>query len=40
MSPPARQGHELAVLLSVASRIEPELMRAVRITVAPLLDAI
>ncbi|WP_405534912.1 FxSxx-COOH system tetratricopeptide repeat protein [Streptomyces sp. NBC_00075] len=38
MSPPARQGHELAVLLSVASRIEPELMRAVRITVAPLLD--
>ncbi|MEU6225393.1 FxSxx-COOH system tetratricopeptide repeat protein [Streptomyces sp. NPDC047042] len=38
MSPPARQGHELAVLLSVVSRIEPELMRAVRITVAPLLD--
>ncbi|UIX30071.1 FxSxx-COOH system tetratricopeptide repeat protein [Streptomyces sp. GQFP] len=38
MSPPARQGHELAVLLSVASRIEPELMRAVRIAVAPLLD--
>ncbi|WP_234354532.1 FxSxx-COOH system tetratricopeptide repeat protein [Streptomyces sp. NRRL WC-3618] len=38
MSPPARQGHELAVLLSVASRIEPELMRGVRIAVAPLLD--
>lgn len=38
MSPPARQGHELAVLLSVASRIEPELIRAVRIRVAPLLD--
>ncbi|MDX3451045.1 FxSxx-COOH system tetratricopeptide repeat protein [Streptomyces sp. ME02-8801-2C] len=38
MSPPGRQGHELAVLLSVASRVEPELMRTVRIAVAPLLD--
>ncbi|MER6160283.1 FxSxx-COOH system tetratricopeptide repeat protein [Streptomyces sp. NPDC001868] len=38
MSPPAWQGRELAVLLSVASRIEPELMRAVRIGVAPRLD--
>ncbi|MFF3379204.1 FxSxx-COOH system tetratricopeptide repeat protein [Streptomyces sp. NPDC002680] len=38
MSLPAGQGHELAVLLSVASRIEPELVRAVRIVAAPLLD--
>lgn len=37
-TPAARQGRELAVLLSVTTRIEPELMRAVRITVAPLLD--
>lgn len=36
--PRPRQGHELAILLSVAARIEPELMRAVRVTVAPLLD--
>ncbi|WP_251017219.1 FxSxx-COOH system tetratricopeptide repeat protein [Streptomyces sp. ISL-1] len=36
--PRPRQGHELAVLLSVATRIEPELMRAVRVSVAPLLD--
>ncbi|MQY13669.1 hypothetical protein SRB5_38190 [Streptomyces sp. RB5] len=33
-----RPGRTLAVLLSVAARIEPELMRAVRITAAPGLD--
>ncbi|MEU6342931.1 FxSxx-COOH system tetratricopeptide repeat protein [Streptomyces sp. NPDC046977] len=34
----ARPGRELAVLLSVTSRIEPELVRAVRIHAAPRLD--
>ncbi|MEV6782992.1 FxSxx-COOH system tetratricopeptide repeat protein [Streptomyces sp. NPDC051098] len=38
IDPQPRQGYELAVLLSVATRIEPELMRAVRVAVAPLLD--
>ncbi|MEE4424089.1 FxSxx-COOH system tetratricopeptide repeat protein [Streptomyces bugieae] len=33
-----RPDRELAVLLSIATRIEPELMRAVRLTVAPRLD--
>ncbi|MFF3559906.1 FxSxx-COOH system tetratricopeptide repeat protein [Streptomyces sp. NPDC002574] len=33
-----RPGRELAVLLSVTSRIEPELIRAVRVVAAPRLD--
>lgn len=38
MSGPDRPARELAALLSIATRIEPELMRAVRLTVAPRLD--
>ena len=37
MNPRLSGAHELAALLSVAARIEPELMRAVRITAAPRL---
>ncbi|MFJ3639436.1 FxSxx-COOH system tetratricopeptide repeat protein [Streptomyces sp. NPDC090108] len=38
MSARERPGRTLAVLLSVAARIDPELMRAVRLRVAPGLD--
>ncbi|WP_330234869.1 FxSxx-COOH system tetratricopeptide repeat protein [Streptomyces sp. NBC_00566] len=38
MSAEQRPGRTLAVLLSIAARIEPELMRAVRLRVAPGLD--
>ena len=38
MSGEERPGRALAVLLSIAARIEPELMRAVRLRVAPGLD--
>ncbi|MGV9339851.1 FxSxx-COOH system tetratricopeptide repeat protein [Streptomyces sp. NPDC003688] len=38
MSAAERPGRTLAVLLSIAARIEPELMRAVRLRVAPGLD--
>ncbi|MFH8802019.1 FxSxx-COOH system tetratricopeptide repeat protein [Streptomyces sp. NPDC017936] len=38
MSVPAGPGRELAVLLSIAARIEPELMRAVRLRAARGLD--
>lgn len=37
MNPRSSGAHELAALLSVAARIEPELMRAVRLTAAPRL---
>lgn len=37
MNPRSSGAHELAALLSIAARIEPELMRAVRLTAAPRL---